>query len=129
MNYFFGVRYHDSIAVVNIIVFANIISALGAVSSNILILRGITYLRIYRAIAGLVVNIGLNFYCIPKFGILGAAYSSLLSQVIAAWISNGFSKKTVDCFYFQSKSLLTFGIPSVAYIYNELRSKRIKDGE
>ncbi|HBX7998873.1 flippase [Klebsiella pneumoniae] len=129
INYFFGVRYHDSIAVVNIIVFANIISALGAVSSNILILRGITYLRIYRAIAGLVVNIGLNFYCIPKFGILGAAYSSLLSQVIAAWISNGFSKKTVDCFYFQSKSLLTFGIPSVAYIYNELRSKRIKDGE
>lgn len=63
---------------VYIIVIANVISALGMVSSNILIIRKVSYLRVYRAMYGLVINIGLNYIFIPKFGILGAAYSSLL---------------------------------------------------
>lgn len=123
INHFFGERYHDSIAVVNIIVLANIVSALGSVSSNILILRGITYLRIYRAIAGLVTNILLNFILIPMLGIVGAAISSLISQIIAAWIANFFSAKTRDCFLFQSKSLISFGLPSIHFIYVELKKK------
>ncbi|MBM7343813.1 flippase [Pantoea coffeiphila] len=118
---FFGVRYHESIQVANIIVIANVISALGFVSSNILIIRNISYLRIYRAIYGLIINIALNIILIPKFGIIGAAYSSLFSQIIAAWIANSFSPKTRDCFVFQFKTLVTFGLPSIKQIYKELR--------
>lgn len=118
---FFGVRYHESIQVANIIVIANVISALGFVSSNILIIRNISYLRIYRAIYGLIINVALNIILIPKFGIIGAAYSSLFSQIIAAWIANSFSPKTRDCFVFQLKTLVTFGLPSIKQIYKELR--------
>ncbi|MFS7245324.1 flippase [Rahnella inusitata] len=121
VNSFFGERYHNSISVIYIIVIANIISSLGSVSTNILIIRGITYLRIYRAIYGLVINVVLNFLLIPKFGMLGAAYASLFSQIIAAWISNAFTKKTRDCFYYQSLSLMTFGIPAIKDIIRAVR--------
>ncbi|WP_268249765.1 flippase [Rahnella laticis] len=123
INVFFGERYHDSIHVIYIIVIANIISALGTVSTNILIIRGISYLRIYRAIYGLVINIALNIILIPHYGMIGAAYASLFSQLIASWISNLFSKKTRDCFYFQTMSLLTFGAPAIKDILNVIKKR------
>lgn len=121
VNVFFGARYHESISVIYIIVIANVISSLGSVSTNILIIRGISYLRIYRAIYGLVINVVLNIILIPKYGMIGAAYASLFSQVIAAWVSNYFSRKTRDCFYYQSLTLMTFGIPAMKDIIKAVR--------
>lgn len=123
INVFFGVRYAESIPVIYVIVIANIISSIGSVSTNILIIRGISYLRIYRAIYGLVINVALNFILIPRYGMMGAAYASLISQLVAAWISNSFSKKTRDCFYYQSWTLLTFGIPAIKDIIGAIRKK------
>lgn len=121
VNVFFGVRYQESISVIYIIVVANIISSLGSVSSNILIIRDVSYLRIYRAIYGLVINIVLNIILIPKYGMIGAAYASLFSQVVAAWISNIFSVKTRDCFYYQTLALVTFGTPVIKEIFVAMR--------
>ncbi len=127
ISVFFGERYSGSIQVVYIIVIANVISALGMVSSNILIIRKVSYLRVYRAMYGLVINIGLNYIFIPKFGILGAAYSSLFSQIIAAWVSNYFSAKTRDCFYLQTMAIFTFGIPCIKDIILAFK-KRTNEG-
>lgn len=125
--YFFGPRYTGSIQVSYMIIVANVISSLGMVSTNILILRNASYLRIYRAIGGLVINVILNIILIPKLGINGAAISSLLSQIVAAWLSNYFSHKSRDCFYIQSMSILTFGIPCIKEIISSYKTNKFKD--
>ncbi|MCV9878014.1 flippase [Brenneria izbisi] len=123
ISYFFGERYYDAIHVIYIIVIANVISSLGTVSSNILIIRNIAYLRVYRALYGLGINVILNIIFIPKYGIIGAAYSSLISQIVAAWISNLFSKKTRDCFYFQFFSIVTFGMPCLKGVFKTMKGE------
>ena len=57
-----------------------------------MIIYGLTYLRLVRAVFGLLINFSLNIILIPRFGIIGAAFSSLISQLFAAWISNAFNK-------------------------------------
>ena len=125
VNLFFGERYVSSIHTVYIIVIANVVSALGAVSSNVLIVRDLSYLRIYRAVYGLVINVLLNIYMIPNYGIIGAAYSSLLSQIIAAWLANFLSINTRDLFFWQSRSIFTFGILTMKGVLKELNQKRL----
>lgn len=38
--------------------------------------------------AGAVVNVGLNFWLIPRWGGLGAAYATLISYALAAWLAS-----------------------------------------
>lgn len=38
--------------------------------------------------AGAVVNVGLNFWLIPRWGGLGAAYATLVSYALAAWLAS-----------------------------------------
>ncbi|MGU8197064.1 polysaccharide biosynthesis C-terminal domain-containing protein [Escherichia coli] len=62
---------------------------MGAASTNYLVVINLTYMRLIRAIAGLIVNFILNIILIPRIGIVGAAYASLFSQFFF-WI---FSKR------------------------------------
>lgn len=55
-------------------------------------------------------NMILNLVLIPKYGIQGAAVATLLSQIIAAYISDLFSYKTKQMFYLKTKSFLLLNL-------------------
>lgn len=106
----FGKQYINAIPVTNICIISTGFSVIGSAVTNYLITEGLGYIRLYRAVFGLIINFILNILLIPKYGIHGAAYSSLVSQVFAAWISNGFNSRSRSCFFMQTKSILTMGL-------------------
>jgi len=107
----FGHEYSESISPLIILVISSTFSIIGSVATNYLILKDMAYIRLIRSIAGLSINAILNIYLIPKYGIIGAAYATLASQIIAAWLSNALTPKTLDCFKMQTATILTIGIP------------------
>ena len=51
-------------------------------------------------------NVVLNLILIPKHGITGAAYATLISQFTATYFFNLFTKKTLIIFKMQSFSII-----------------------
>jgi len=66
-------------------VWAGIFVFLGSASGQYLIAEGYTKISMLRTGAGAVVNIVLNIFLIPEYGILGAAYSTLAAYAIATF--------------------------------------------
>ncbi len=79
--------------VLTIYIWAGVSTFLGVASSQFLIAENYTKVSFYRTFIGMVVNVILNLIFIPKFGIQGAAFATLISYS-AATFSLIFNKKT-----------------------------------
>ena len=112
----FGHEYKDSVYPLIVLVISGTFSIMGGVATNYLILKDMAYTRLLRAAIGLIINAFLNLILIPKHGIIGAAYATLISQIIAAWLSNALTKGTFECFRMQTSTILTAGIPGTINI-------------
>lgn len=58
-----------------------------------------------RASIGVILNIVLNFILIKKFGIKGAAISTLISYFIVNYFGRFFYNRTRICFWQQTQAL------------------------
>jgi O-antigen/teichoic acid export membrane protein len=66
-------------------VWAGVFVFLGSASGQYLIAEGYTKMSMLRTGAGAIVNIVLNIFLLPKYGILGAAYATLAAYGIATF--------------------------------------------
>ncbi|CAN5277920.1 flippase [soil metagenome] len=71
--------------VLSVHVWAGIFVFLGSASGQYLIAEGYTKLSMLRTGVGAVVNIVLNIYLLPAYGILGAAYATLAAYFVATF--------------------------------------------
>jgi len=79
---------------------------LGAGLNPWVINEGMTKFYLVQTTAGAVINTLLNLFLIPKFGAVGAAIATLVSQALAAYLMLGTTSKTRRIFYMQTKALL-----------------------
>jgi O-antigen/teichoic acid export membrane protein len=100
-------EYLPAAPVLTIYIWAGVATFLGVASSQYLIAENYTTLSFYRTFAGMVVNIAMNLMFIPRYGIQGAAFATLVSYSVATF-SLGFSKKTREQFVMMSKSVIFF---------------------
>ena len=119
----FGSEYANSYNVMLLLLLGTTFAVFGSACTNLMIIYGLTYLRLVRAIYGLLINFSLNLLLIPKFGVSGAAIASLFSQLFAAWLSNSFNKRTIQCFKWQTETVLSFGIPGGVKLIKMLFNK------
>ena len=106
ISFTFGSEYAAASDVLQIHIWASVFVFLGVAGSRWLITEKLAIQSMYRTLTGACCNIGLNIYFIPKFGIVGAAYSTLISQFIASIGINALNPKTRSCFLLQIKSIL-----------------------
>lgn len=106
IRFTFGSEYTVASDVLQIHIWASVFVFLGVAGSRWLIAEKLAIQSMYRTLAGACCNTGLNLYFIPKFGIVGAAYSTLISQFIASIGINALNPKTRSCFLLQIKSIL-----------------------
>jgi O-antigen/teichoic acid export membrane protein len=66
-------------------VWAGIFVFLGSASGQYLIAEGYTKISMIRTGVGAIVNIVLNIYLLPRYGILGAAYATLAAYFVATF--------------------------------------------
>jgi PST family polysaccharide transporter len=65
---------------------------------------------LYTTLFSSIINILLNFIMIKKYGIEGAVYATVLTQILSLSLLNIAFEKTRVLFFIQTKSLLLMGI-------------------
>lgn len=81
----YGAAYEPSAQVLAIHVWVNVFVFLGVASSSYLLAENLTAISFYRTLLGAIANIVLNLVMIPRFGIVGAAWATLVSAFIATF--------------------------------------------
>ena len=88
-----GIDYLPSAPVMTIYIWAGVAVFLGVASGQFLINENMTKISFLRSFVGMIVNVILNLILIPKIGIVGSAFATLISYTLATF-AIGFSGKT-----------------------------------
>lgn len=100
----FGTAYQQASGVLRVHIWGGVFVFLGVASGKWFLAENLIKLSFYRAVCGAIMNVILNLMFIPRYGILGAALSTLLAQFTAAYAYDALSKKTLICFRMKSRS-------------------------
>ena len=109
----YGEQYNQAGSVLMIHIWAAVFVFLGVASEKWLLSENLQIFLMVNTSIGLMVNICLNYILIPKFGVLGAAWSTLISQFVAAYLCLLVFRKTRINFLNISKSLILVGVFNV----------------
>jgi O-antigen/teichoic acid export membrane protein len=85
MNLMYGAAYEGSGMILFIYSFSIYSTFLGVATSQYLTIERLLNVSLYRTLIGAVLNVILNYYLIPKYGINGAAIASLISYTVATF--------------------------------------------
>ncbi len=88
----YGVSFLGAVSVLKIYVWSNIGTALNLFTQQILITENLTKHISFTLFFGMLINVALNIFLIPKYGMEGAAFASLVSYAIP-FFSMFFTKK------------------------------------
>lgn len=108
INFLYGEKYQLAVNSLCISIWTGIFVFWGVAAGNILVIENLNKHNLNKSIHGLVINVILNIFLIPKFGINGAAIATLISQFYASYLYYFLFKKTRHIFILQSKSILIF---------------------
>jgi len=106
VNLLYGEEYNQSASVLIIHIWAGIFIFLLVASGKWLINENLSKQALNRNLAGVVINILLNYFLIKNFGIIGAAYATLISYAIAGFFYDIFSKKLRNNFYLKFNEVI-----------------------
>ena len=105
---FYGAQYSQAAHVLTIHIWTGVFVFLGIASGQYLILENLGKIALYRTLAGLLVNLVLNFLLIPLYRETGAAVATLLSQACAAYLFDAFNRSSRLMFLMKTKSFFPF---------------------
>ena len=105
INILYGKEYAQAASVLSIHIWSGVFVFLGVASSNYLIAENLTKISFFRTILGAVSNVILNIILIPLYGIIGAAYATLISYAVSGYFSNILFIKSRRIFLMFLKSL------------------------
>lgn len=78
----FGTAFANAIGVFEITIFIVILIFIASVHGKWLLSEGLQRYSLFYSIMGVISNIVANLYFIPKYGIVGAAYGTVLAQTV-----------------------------------------------
>lgn len=106
VNLLYGEQYFQAGSVLMIHIWAGVFVFLGVASSKWLLTENLQVFSTINTTIGAVANVVLNYILITSMGIEGAAWATLISYCIAAYLCLLFWNKTRINFFNLSKSLL-----------------------
>ena len=89
INLTFGHTYILAVPVLSIIAWKTVGNALSETSGQLIILEKKQKWAVFRNLIGCILNVGLNLILIPKLGIIGSAWVSLITIFASGVIANG----------------------------------------
>jgi O-antigen/teichoic acid export membrane protein len=105
IGFLFNDDFVESIQVMKIYSFLLLLSFFQSINNKILVLNNLQHHIFKRCILSLVINGILNVILIPKYGIIGAAYSTVISEIFVV-LSYAFMAETRFIFINQVKAAL-----------------------
>lgn len=105
VNLIYGEQYNNSGSVLMIHIWAGIFVFLGVGSGKWLLVENLQIFSSINTVLGAITNVGLNYILIPKVGIDGAAWATVISYAISGYFLLFIYQKTRMNFFYLSKSL------------------------
>ena len=84
----YGAAYSGAVPVLQIMAWKAVFVGLLASSGQIIIIEGIQQYAVFRNIIGCIVCVVLNLLLIPRFGIIGSAWATLVTLCFAGYLSH-----------------------------------------
>lgn len=107
-SYIFTMQYNGAINVYVILTIAVLMKANGALQTGHMTLKEITKKSFYKTLLGAFINIVLNYIFIKKFGIIGAAMATSITQIVVLLIVDFFIEEYKEQAFIQLKSFNSF---------------------
>jgi O-antigen/teichoic acid export membrane protein len=104
----YGEAFLPAAGVLSIHIWAGVFVGLGVASGRWFLCENMQKEAFYRTFLGAICNVVLNIIMIPKYGISGAAVSTLISQSIAAYFYDVLNHKTRGVFWMKTRSFNVF---------------------
>ncbi len=108
IQHLYGVSYAASADVLALHIWAGVFFGLWTASGSWFMAENLQKYALYKNFVGGVVNVALNLYMIPHYGVKGAAISTIISQGCASVFFNAFNLRTRPIFICQIKALLLY---------------------
>ncbi len=105
VNLLYGGQYNQAGSILAIHIWSIIFGFLGITSEKWLLSENLQLISFYRTFFGVVINIILNFILIPKYGVQGAAFATLITQMSVSYIFDIFNNKTKKMFFMKTKTM------------------------
>lgn len=103
--FIYGTDFQLASQILTIHIWSGIFVFMGVVRSKWIVNENLQKFGMLFNIGGALINILLNFLLIPKYGALGAAYTTLISQICSSFLFGFLFDKTRSNFYLQLRSM------------------------
>ena len=94
IEFLYGFEFLEASKALKISIFTGIFVFWGVAAGNVLVIENLNKHNFLKSILSLLINIILNIFLIPKYGITGAAISTLIAQFFSSFLYFFFFKKT-----------------------------------
>ncbi|WP_223912203.1 flippase [Rhodoferax lithotrophicus] len=91
--FLYGNAFSDASDVLMIHIWSGIFVGLATVKGKWQVSENLNHLYLYGAGISVTSNVILNYFLIPNYGIIGAAFAALMSQIISGYLINFFFKE------------------------------------
>lgn len=116
-KYVYSQEYSGAIGIFGVLAFSVLAKANGALQTSHMTIKEITKKNFYKTLIGLIINVILNIILIKKYGVLGSAIATLITQWLALFIIDFFIKEYREQAFIQLKSFNPYNL------YKILREK------
>lgn len=106
MTMLFGEPFREGAAVLSIHIWTGLFVSLGLATTGWFIAENMQRFSLLKTVSGVFLNIALNFLLIPKYGIVGAAISTIICQAGVSVLFNVALPKTLVVFKMQIKAFV-----------------------
>lgn len=104
--YLFGEAYLPAVIILQIMSFKVASLALSNTAGSMLVIEGLQKYAIWRDVLGCVVCVALNWYLLPRYGVVAAAIISIISNITAGYLADAIVPAYRHLFVMQTKALV-----------------------
>ncbi|MVM38060.1 oligosaccharide flippase family protein [Spirosoma sp. HMF3257] len=102
----YGQKYEGVGPILSIHIWTGVFVFIAVGTNNWFVVENMQRFLLGRTIVGALVNAILNVFLIPRYGAIGASLATLIAQLCAAYLTNGFFSRTKEVFQLQTNALL-----------------------
>ena len=119
----YGASFAESGRVLAWLLWATIPVNLGLVAGKWFVAEGLQRLTFYRMSLGAVVNIALNAWAIPRWGVYGAAMATIAAQLMANVLFNATHARAREVFWMEIRAIVTGGLSILPVLIGWIRRR------
>lgn len=106
----YGERFHAAGGLLTVQIWSSVFVFIGTAGAGQLVHERLTRLELQRCIFGAIVNVALNWWWIPRFGVLGSAYATLITHAVTSYFADAVNLSTRSMFHMKTRALLGGGL-------------------